>query len=409
MAHSTRAPRVAFALLLALVAGCGSTTSTAGAQPGVTAPGTSGPSATATTGAQPGPSAAPTGLPTLKLQPVGRFEQPVWATTAPGDKEHLYVVQKTGKVLVVDRAGRPVGTLLDLTGQVSGGGEQGLLSIAFSPRYATDRLVYADYTDPAGDSRVVEYAVAGLSVRPESRRELLFVKQPYANHNGGLLLFDRTGMLLVGLGDGGSGGDPERRAQNLGDLLGKILRIDPRGRPYAIPPDNPFVGRAGARGEIWAYGLRNPWRFAFDSRDGALYLGDVGQDKIEELDIVPPGQQAGANYGWPRFEGRSTYNAKAALTEAGPLIVPAVTYTHADGGCSITGGEVYRGSALPGLQGTYLYADFCKGAVLGLVKGRAEPVDLGLSVDALTSFARDADGELLVLSLGGQVSRIVAG
>ena len=375
--------------------------------PPPSAPPTSAPTAPApstTNPTAPGPAA----LPALRLEPLGRFEQPVGVAAAPGDRDHLYVVQKTGKVIVINRAGTPVGTLLDLTGQVSGGGEQGLLSIAFSPRFATDRLVYVDYTDTAGDSRVVEYTVAQRVAQPASRRELLHVKQPYANHNGGLLLFDRTGMLLVGLGDGGSGGDPQRRAQNLSDLLGKILRIDPRGRPYAIPPDNPFVGRAGARGEIWAYGLRNPWRFAVDSLDGTLYVGDVGQDAVEELNVVAPAQQAGANYGWPRFEGRETVNARAALTGTGPVIVPAVTYTHATGGCSITGGEVYRGSALPGLRGVYLYADFCLGAVQGLVKGRGEPVDLGLSLEALTSFGRDTGGELLVLSLGGQVGRIVA-
>lgn len=405
----------ALGLLLALTAGCAAapaSTPTAPASTAAAVPPGPAPTASASplppSPAPPARSAVPVALPALRLQPVGRFEQPVWAAVAPGDSEHLYVVQKTGKVVVIDRAGAPVGTLLDLTGQVSGGGEQGLLSIAFSPRYATDRLVYADYTDLSGDSHVVEYAVAGLTARPASRRELLRVGQPYANHNGGLLLFDRTGMLLIGLGDGGGGGDPQGRAQDLSDLLGKILRIDPRGRPYAVPPDNPFVGRPGARGEVWAYGLRNPWRFAFDSQDGVLYVGDVGQDEAEEVDVVPPAQQPGANYGWPRFEGRRVFNARAALTATGPLVVPAVTYTHAAGGCSVTGGEVYRGSALPGLQGVYLYTDFCRGAVRGLVAGRSAPVDLGLAVVAPTSFARDAAGELLVLSLAGEVSRVVA-
>ena len=405
MAVLGRCPALVGAVLLALVTGCGSVSSTAGspapASPAPTSPAPTSPAPTS-------PSPTGTALPGLRLQPVGSFDQPVWVAVAPGDRQHLFVVQKTGKVVVVDRAGAKVGALLDLTGQVSGGAEQGLLSIAFSPRYAQDRLVYVDYTDLAGDSHVVEYAVEGIAVVAASRRELLRVKQPYANHNGGLLVFDRTGMLLVGLGDGGGGGDPQKRAQNLSDLLGKILRIDPRGRPYAIPPDNPFVARPGARGEIWAYGLRNPWRFAFDSKDNALYVGDVGQDKIEELDVVAAAEQSGANYGWPRFEGRSVYNARAALAETGPLIAPALTYEHASGGCSITGGEVYRGPALPALAGVYVYGDFCQGQVLGLRKGGSRPVSLGLTVDALASFGVDQDGELLVISLAGPVSRLVA-
>ena len=400
MAVLGRCPALVGAVLLALVTGCGSVSSTAGSP----APASPAPTSPAPTS----PSPTGTALPGLRLQPVGSFDQPVWVAVAPGDRQHLFVVQKTGKVVVVDRAGAKVGALLDLTGQVSGGAEQGLLSIAFSPRYAQDRLVYVDYTDLAGDSHVVEYAVEGIAVVAASRRELLRVKQPYANHNGGLLVFDRTGMLLVGLGDGGGGGDPQKRAQNLSDLLGKILRIDPRGRPYAIPPDNPFVARPGARGEIWAYGLRNPWRFAFDSKDNALYVGDVGQDKIEELDVVAAAEQSGANYGWPRFEGRSVYNARAALAETGPLIAPALTYEHASGGCSITGGEVYRGPALPALAGVYVYGDFCQGQVLGLRKGGSRPVSLGLTVDALASFGVYQDGELLVISLAGPVSRLVA-
>ena len=422
--HRTRLRRAlpGLGLLTALVAlaACGSSPSAASgaAASGAPAPGASASPAPATPPAASAssPAAAPgnsagaaaiTALPALRLETVGTFEQPVWVAVAPGDTEHLFVVQKAGKVVVADRAGRTSPTpLLDLTGKVSMGGEQGLLSVAFSPRYQTDHLVYANYTDTSGDSHIVEYQVNGLAVDPASRRELLFVDQPYANHNGGLLVFDRTGMLLIGLGDGGGGGDPQKRAQNLGDLLGKILRVDARGRPYAIPKDNPFVARSGARGEVWAYGLRNPWRFAFDSVDNALFVGDVGQDKIEELDVVPAGQQSGANYGWARFEGRTTYNANRPLTNAGPLIDPVLTYPHSSGGCSITGGEVYRGAAMPALQGTYIYGDFCQGNLLGLRKGSSQPVALGLHVDALASFGKDADGELLVLSLAGTVSRL---
>ncbi len=330
--------------------------------------------------------------PALTLTKLGAFDSPVWVGPVPGDPQHLFLVEKTGTVLQLDAQGHRVGTVLDLTDQVSKGNEQGLLSIAFDPAYATNHRLYADFTNAAGDTRVLAYTVrAGRAV---DGQELLAVHQPYANHNGGLLLFDRTGMLLVGLGDGGSGGDPQNHAQDLGSALGKILRLDPRtgagavGNPY---PEHP---------EVWAYGLRNPWRFGFDT-NGDLYVADVGQNKVEELDVVPPADQRGANYGWSVYEGADRFKRGSQPAGPGKLIRPALTYTHASGGCSITGGEVYRGKALPALVGHYVFGDYCAGELLQVTRtatGVTPSSKLGVKVDGLQAFGHDARGELLVLS-----------
>ncbi|HZG94488.1 MAG TPA: PQQ-dependent sugar dehydrogenase, partial [Mycobacteriales bacterium] len=288
-----------------------------------------------------------------RLERVAKLSEPVFLTSPPGDPD-LYVVEQRGTVRVVSGGRLREEPFLDISADVRGGGEQGLLSIAFSPRYAEDRLLYAYYTDDNGDSRVVELRAEGDRVDPASRRELMKIGQPYPNHNGGLLLFDPKGMLLIGLGDGGSGGDPENRGQDLGDPLGKILRIDPQpdgDRPYGVPRDNPFVGREGVRPEIWAYGLRNPWRFSFDRR-GTLYLADVGQGDLEEIDVVPAAKAAGANYGWSVFEGDRKFK-EAALTPGGELVSPALTYGHDNGRCSVTGGHVYTGT-VKALAGSYV-------------------------------------------------------
>ncbi|MBA3622356.1 MAG: PQQ-dependent sugar dehydrogenase, partial [Euzebyales bacterium] len=286
-------------------------------------------------------------------------------------------------------------------------GERGLLGIAFSPDGDT---LYASYTNRDGDSRLDAYRMDGGRAAPGSRRELLAVAQPFSNHNGGNVVTGPDGMLYLGLGDGGGSGDPDGNAQDLGTLLGSLLRIDPGGggdgRPYGIPDGNPFVDREGARPEIYAYGLRNPWRFSFDRDTGDLWIGDVGQGELEEIDHSPEGQAAGVNYGWDRFEGTRPY-------EGGPrgaLAFPVFEYSH-DEGCSVTGGYVYRGRALPALRGAYVFSDFCAGGLRALRPRdgqAARAVDLPGKVSSVVSFGEDAAGELYVLSLDGPVYRLAA-
>jgi hypothetical protein len=240
-----------------------------------------------------------------------------------------------------------------------------------------------------------------------SAKQLLFVDQPYSNHNGGLVLFGPDGKLYIGLGDGGSGGDPQGNGQNRGVLLGKLLRIDvDGGDPYAVPPDNPFVGTSGARGEIWAYGLRNPWRFAFDREASLLYIADVGQNRREEVNVAPAGA-GGLNYGWNIMEGDECY-AASTCNRSG-LTLPELTYGH-DDGCSVTGGYAYRGGAIPALRGHYFHSDYCAGWLRSFRYDGAKAADQrdwGLSFESVLSFGEDAAGELYVLSGNGKVYRLV--
>jgi glucose/arabinose dehydrogenase len=353
---------------------------------------------------------------------VGDFDQPLYVTQPPGDDRHLFVVEKTGRVQVVRDGRRLPRPFLDLSSQVSTGSEQGLLSLAFAPDYRKSGLLYVDYTDTAGDTRVVEYrrsASDPLLADPRSAREVLSVDQPYSNHNGGLLIFgpgeaprsrQAAGLLYIGLGDGGSEGDPHRNGQDLSVLLGKILRIDPRpsgGRPYSIPNSNPFVGRSGARPEIYAYGLRNPWRFSFDPATGALAIADVGQNEIEEVNLVARNQGEGANFGWSAYEGLDRFNDDQQATNALP---PALVYGH-DAGCSITGGYVARDPRLPSLYGRYLYGDYCAGQLRSFTATPARRATddraLGLEVPSLSSFGSDNAGHLYATSLQGPVYRLV--
>ena len=346
----------------------------------------------------------------VRLEPIGEFEAPVYVTQPPGEREDLFVVQQGGQVISVAPDGS-TSVFLDIAGEVVAGGEQGLLSVAFAPDYERSGLFYVDYTDTAGDTRVVEYrAPGGESADPESRRELLKIDQPFANHNGGLLLFGPDDMLYVGTGDGGSGGDPDRNGQDLSTLLGKILRIDPSPSgdlPYGVPSDNPFVGSDDARGEIWAYGLRNPWRFSFDPERGWLTVGDVGQDALEEVDIVADG--SGANFGWSAFEGTEPFNDDQSAPGA---IGPVLTYANDEDHCSVTGGYVVRDRGLPSLFGRYLYGDYCAGELRSF---SAEPGatasddrPLGPAVEGLSSFGSGSDGTIYVTSLGGPVYRLTA-
>ena len=319
-------------------------------------------------------------------QAASGFDRALLITTPAGD-DRLFVVEQGGKIRIV----RPDGTVasrpfLDISSLVSGGGEQGLLGLAFHPRYATNGRFFVNYTNRAGATVVAEFRVSGDRdvANAASRRRLMRIAQPFENHNGGMVAFGPDGFLYVGMGDGGSGGDPGNRAQNLRSLLGKMLRIDVNGRagsrPYRIPATNPFRGRPGVAPEIFALGLRNPWRFSFDRTRGDLWIGDVGQNSREEIDFATPARARGANFGWKRFEARSRFSD--VRLSAGRLIQPVAQYNH-NTGCSVTGGYVYRGPSIPGLDGRYLFSDFCSSQVWSL---RAGPNPVGLrNISAPTS------------------------
>jgi len=321
------------------------------------------------------------------------FDAPVYVTSAPGDPTTLYVVEQPGTIKIV-RNGAVAGTFIDVRSRIKSGGEQGLLSVAFHPQYATNHRFYVDYTDTNGDTRVVEFRSANGAGDPATARQLLFVHQPYDNHNGGQLQFDKNGYLYVGMGDGGSGGDPENRAQNLKSRLGKLLRIDPM--------------RAGSTWQIVGYGLRNPWRFSFDRKNGNLWIGDVGQGTWEEVDYRNAARVARlANYGWSRFEGRSVYDPGKPYLRKGDAISPVLVYSHSSG-CSITGGYVYRGSAVPAAQGRYFYGDYCSGTIWSFKagKGRLSAPTVAGTIASLSSFGEDGNGELYATSLDGSLYRL---
>jgi glucose/arabinose dehydrogenase len=361
------------------------------------------------------PPAPPTGdgRGGVVLTRLGDFEEPVHVAQAPGGRE-LYVVEKGGAIRVIDAQGRVRGDpFLDIGDRVSTGTEQGLLSVAFPPDYQASGRFYVDYTDSAGDTRVVEYRRSAddpLRADESSARQILFLDQPYENHNGGLVLFGPDGHLYIGLGDGGSAGDPERNGQDLGTLLGKILRIDPDpsdGRPYSVPAGNPFVGRPGARPEIYAFGLRNPWRFSFDREDDSLWIGDVGQSEQEEIDVVSPPEASGANFGWSAFEGTARFNGDQPATEA--MRAPTFTYPLTGGNCSVTGGYVVRDRNLRSLYGRYLYGDYCAGQLRSFVpadQGARDDRPLGVEVPLLTSFGEDSAGRIYATSQEGPVYRL---
>jgi glucose/arabinose dehydrogenase len=321
------------------------------------------------------------------------FDSPVYVTSAPGDATTLYVVEQPGTIKIV-RSGSTAGTFLDIRSRVKSGGEQGLLSVAFHPQYATNHRFYVDYTDTNGDTRVVEFRSANGVGNPATARQLLFVHQPYDNHNGGQLEFDGNGFLYVGMGDGGSGGDPENRAQNLKSRLGKLLRINPT--------------RPGSAWQIVGYGLRNPWRFSFDRANGNLWIGDVGQNAWEEVDYRNAARVGRlANYGWSRFEGKAVFDSSKPYLRKGDAISPVLVYSHSTG-CSITGGYVYRGAAVPPAQGRYFYGDYCNGTIWSFKAGNGRlsaPTGAG-SIKNLSSFGEDGNGELYATSLDGSLYRL---
>jgi glucose/arabinose dehydrogenase len=355
----------------------------------------------------------------LGLQQVAAgLDYPVFLTAPAGDKRQ-FIVERSGRIRILQDGLVQALPFLDISGRVSAAGEGGLLSMAFHPQYALNGQYFIYYTDAARDI-VVERRTVSANPNlsdPLAVREVIRIPHPgFSNHFGGLLAFGPDGYLYLGTGDGGSAGDPPRNAQNLGVLLGKLLRLDvdaaTAGAGYAVPQSNPFVGQAGRRPEIWAYGLRNPWRFAFDS--GQLYIADVGQDRREEVDISLV-SQGGLNYGWNILEGSLCYNA-ASCSSAG-LTAPAFEYDHGAGdanGCSITGGYVYRGAAIPELAGRYFYSDYCGGYLKSFVAGAGtgvlEQTDWNIpKQSAIVSFGRDADGELYLISGSGTISKIVRG
>jgi glucose/arabinose dehydrogenase len=364
-----------------------------------------------------GGGAPVSGTPTLTTQLVVRgLANPIDLQTPPGDRQRLFVVEQGGRIRIV-RAGAIVATpFLDIAARIRSGGEQGLLGLAFHPRYSENGRFYVNYTDRNGDTHVSEFrAPVNADVAdPASERELLFVEQPFDNHNGGGLAFGNDGFLYIGLGDGGSGGDPFRSGQNLGTALGKMLRIDvDRGTPFAVPGDNPFVSRAGALPTIWAYGLRNPYRFSFDRSTGDLYIGDVGQNRQEEISVGLVARRGGENYGWNLTEGSLCYPSGGTGCDRTGLTLPVAEYSHADG-CSVTGGQVYRGCRMPGYAGTYFYADYCTALVRSFRLQNGQATDardwsaaLGRGLDNPTAFGTDADGEVYVVDYDGEIYKIV--
>ena len=322
------------------------------------------------------------------------LRSPVAATSAPGEEGRLYIVEQAGRIRVLENKELLDEPFLDITSEVTSGGEQGLLSVAFHPRYDANGLFYVNYTDTNGDTRVVEYRDPGDG-KPVRRRELLYVRQPYSNHNGGQLAFGPDGLLYVGMGDGGGSGDPENHAQDLSDRLGKLLRLD--------------VDQPSTEWEMAGYGLRNPWRFSFDRVKGDLWIGDVGQSTLEEIDFVSAPDLGGLyNFGWNVYEGSELYEDKP-LAPGGILVEPRTEYTH-DLGCSVTGGYVYRGTKLRRQAwGRYFYGDYCSGRIWSLARWEGEVTRRGhpFRVDQLTSFGEDSDGELFALSGDGSVYQFV--
>ena len=348
----------------------------------------------------------------VRLLLLGRFDEPTYLAAPRGDRRR-FVVEREGTIRVV-RGGRLLGApFLDIRDLVSTGGESGLLSIAFAPDYARSRRFYVYYTDNDGFITIAGYHRSRSTpdrALPGSRRTIMRVPHGRFNHKGGQIQFGPDGRLYAGFGDGGGGGDPDRNAQNLGRILGKMVRIDPRpGGGYSIPRDNPFRGRAGARAEVYAYGLRNPYRFSFDRRRGHLTVGDVGQDAVEEIDFVPNRRgrapRGGYNFGWSVFEGRSQYRSGAARGH----LPPVIAHSQDGGFCSIIGGYVIRDRALGrGWYGRYVYGDYCN-SILRLAflkRGSAPTRPTGLRVPNLVSFGEDGRGRVYAVSLGGAVYRI---
>jgi glucose/arabinose dehydrogenase len=418
-------------LAILLLAACGATQPSGNAPPSNTAPavastsvpdaGSAAPTAAlaeATAVPAPEPTAAgtsnATGSTTIKLEELtGELRSPVFVTHAGDKSNRMFVLEKKGTIAIL-RDGKPVATpFLDVSGLItSSGSEQGLLGLAFHPDYVNNGRFFIYYTASNGDNTLARYNVSdNADIADPASATVLFAQPDFApNHNGGMLAFGPDGYLYVGLGDGGGGGDPQANGQKRSTLLGKLLRLDVSGdQPYAIPPDNPWpTGADGARPEIWAYGLRNPWRFSFDRATGDLYIADVGQNAYEEIDFQPAGATGGLNYGWSTREAMHCFRANTC--ESSGMIDPIAEYSH-DQGCSVTGGYVYRGTAFPSMAGLYIFGDYCSGTIWSLHRDAAgtweqrKVLDSGLRI---SSFGEDEAGELYMIDLSGTLYRVTA-
>ncbi len=383
--------------------------------------------------------------PAISLQEIASgLDSPVYLTHAGDGSGRLFVVEQPGRIRIIQGGQVQNTPFLDINGRVLSGGERGLLSVAFPPQYASKGYFYVYYTNLDGNNQVSRFH---LTTNPDiadfgsEERILLLLHPTYANHNGGQLAFGPDGYLYIGTGDGGGGGDPFGNAQNPGSLLGKLLRIDveppdlpiinptaaakaylplifqyqkPIAMAYKIPLDNPFAGMQGYRDEIWALGLRNPWRFSFDRQTGDLFIGDVGQDRMEEVDFQPSASSGGENFGWNILEGTLCYSPSTGCVEPANYSHPVAEYEHGtndSNGCSITGGYIYRGIVYPNLQGIYFFADYCKGKVWGLQQEAgtwSTQLLIPPSSNNFTSFGEDQDGELYLLAQAGKIFKLVS-
>ena len=346
---------------------------------------------------------------TIRLEQIGEFRSPVYLTAPAGDPR-LFIVEQAGRIRVVKNGRAESNAFLDIADRVRSGGEQGLLSMAFHPEYRTNGQFFVNFTDKSGDTHVERFTVSRSNpdiADAASAKLVIKIDQPYANHNGGLVMFGPDGMLYIGMGDGGSGGDPRGNGQNRNALLGKILRINvSRTEPYSIPEGNPYRN-GGGRPEIWSTGMRNPWRFAFDRASGLLYIADVGQNQLEEIN-VEPASRGGLNYGWNTMEGDRCYGSGSC--DRTGLVMPKVTFTHVGNNCSVTGGFVYRGRQIPSLAGTYFYSDYCAGWLKSFKMANGAVTDQKTwtvpSLGHVVSFGEDGAGELYILSESGKVWKI---
>lgn len=349
------------------------------------------------------------------------FSSPLYVTQAPGDNNRFFVLEQNTRRIRIYNNGSITGTFLDVSAKASSGGERGLLGLAFHPDYQNNGLFYINYTNTAGDTVIERYQV---SANPDvadanSGFQILFVDQPFSNHNGGMIAFGPDGYLYIGMGDGGSSGDPGNRAQNGQELLGKMLRLDvDGGSPYAIPVDNPFVNDPNVRDEIWATGVRNPWRWNFDRLTGDMWMADVGQNVWEEVNFEPAGSPGGVNWGWRLKEGTHCYNPQNDCDPNNITTDPIYEYQHVSGRCSVTGGYVYRGSVMPLLSGTYFFADYCSSDIWSLRYDGTQVTDFlsrkteldppgSLAISSIVSFGEDNVGEMYIVDQsGGEIFKI---